>query len=84
VQGGLAVAGHLTGSGSPLGQDVQNATTNAFLHDLHAGCVVAAAVAVLGAIATAIALPSHPTSDGPAIVELSRAVTPGLVLSEEG
>jgi hypothetical protein len=84
VQGGLAVAGHLSRSGSPLGQAVQDVTVNAFLRGLHAGCVVAAAVAVLGAIATAIALPAHPAAGEPAIVDLSGAATPGLVLSEEG
>jgi predicted MFS family arabinose efflux permease len=84
VQGGLAVAGHLSSSGSPVGPAVRNITTNAFLHGLHAGCVVAAAVAVLGAIATTIALPAHPVPDDPAMADLPTAATPGLVLSDEG
>ncbi len=62
VQGGLAVARQLSISGSPLGQVVHNATTNAFLHGLHAGCIVAASVAALGAIATSITLPSQPVA----------------------
>jgi EmrB/QacA subfamily drug resistance transporter len=60
VQGGIALARQLGNSGSPLGQVVHTVTTNAFLYGLHAGCVVAAAVAVLGAVVTAIALPSQP------------------------
>jgi hypothetical protein len=60
VPGGVALARHLSDSGSPLGQIVHTITTNAFLHGLHAGCVVAAGVSVLGAVVTAIALPSQP------------------------
>jgi hypothetical protein len=61
VQGGLSVARQLSTSGSPLGQVVHTVTTDAFLHGLHAGCVVAAGVAVFGAIVTAITLPSQPS-----------------------
>ena len=68
LQGGLAVAGHLTQNELPLGQAVRNIATNAFLHGLRAGCVVAAAVAFLGAIATAIALPAHPTHGVSAVI----------------
>jgi hypothetical protein len=56
---------------------VHNAAINAFLHGLRAGCIVAAAVAFLGAIATAIALPAHPTHDGSAVVAASRVQMPG-------
>lgn len=72
VQGGLGVAQHLNQGGSPVGHAVQTVTTNAFLHGLHAGCTVAAIVAFVGAIATAIALPSRPPADEPAVVDLSR------------
>jgi EmrB/QacA subfamily drug resistance transporter len=77
VQGGLAVAGHLTQNGSPLGEAVQTVTTNAFLHGLQAACVVAAAVAVLGAIATAIALPAHPATDESVAIDPPREEIPG-------
>jgi hypothetical protein len=84
VQGGLAVAQHLTQNGSPLGNAVQTVTTNAFLHGLQAGCVVAAAVAVLGAIATAIALPAHPTADESAVIDPSPREIPEQILKVAG
>lgn len=60
VHGGLAVAQGMARGGSPLGHTVQQATTNAFMHGLHAACVVAAITAFAGALGTAIALPAHP------------------------
>jgi len=61
VGAGLAVAQHLTAGGHPaLGQLVSVTTTNAFLHGLRIGCVVAAAVALAGGIAAAALLPARP------------------------
>jgi EmrB/QacA subfamily drug resistance transporter len=61
VGAGLAVAQHLTAGGhTALGQAVNVTTTNAFLHGLQVGCVVAAAVALAGGIAVAVLLPSRP------------------------
>ncbi len=60
VQGAIAVARQLSDGGSPLGRVVHTVTTDAFLRGLHAGCVVAAGVAVLGAIVVGITLPSQP------------------------
>jgi EmrB/QacA subfamily drug resistance transporter len=77
LQGGLAVAQHLNERGSPLGDTVQSVTTNAFLHGLHAGCVVAAVVAAVGAIATAIALPSRPPGEETVVVDVTDERTPG-------
>ena len=68
VQGGFAVAGELKSQSSPSGKVVHTITTDAFLHGLHAGCVVAAGVAVqLAIVRTAITLPSRnrlPTAAG--------------------
>jgi MFS family permease len=59
--GRLDVAQHLTAGGHPaLGQLVSVTTTNAFLHGLRVGCVVAAAVALAGGIAAAALLPARP------------------------
>jgi EmrB/QacA subfamily drug resistance transporter len=63
VQGGFAVAQHLTANGSPVGQTVRDVATTAFMHGLHIGCVVAAVSAAAGAIATAAALPSDPLDE---------------------
>lgn len=84
VQGGLAVARQLSSSGSPLGQVVHDVTTNAFLHGLHAGCVVAAGVAVLGAIVTAIALPSQPSQPSPTALDQPTAIAPDRRLESTG
>jgi EmrB/QacA subfamily drug resistance transporter len=61
VGAGLAVAQHLTAGGqTALGHVVSVTTTDAFLHGLRVGSVVAAAVALAGAVATAALLPSRP------------------------
>ena len=61
VGAGLAVAQQLTAGGhTALGQLVTVTTTNAFLHGLRVGCVVAAAVALAGGIAAAALLPARP------------------------
>ena|SRR5271166_2788917 len=61
VGAGLAVAQHLVASGqAALGQVVNVTTTNAFLHGLRVAAVVAAAVALAGAIAAVALLPSRP------------------------
>ena len=61
VGAGLAVAQHLTASGqTALGQLVNVTTTDAFLHGLRVGCVVAAGVALAGAVAAVALLPSRP------------------------
>jgi EmrB/QacA subfamily drug resistance transporter len=61
VGAGLAVAQHLVASGqTALGQIVNVTTTDAFLHGLRVAAVVAAAVALAGAIAAVALLPSRP------------------------
>ena len=59
---GLAELGH-----PALGQALRLASTNAFLHGLTVGVLVAGGVAAAGAILTALFLPAQPlTADEPA------------------
>jgi len=61
VGAGLATARHLAADGqAALGQLVDTTTTDAFLHGLRVGCVVAAVVALAGFIAAAALLPARP------------------------
>ena len=61
VGAGLAVAQHFAASGqTALGQIVNATTTDAFVHGLRVGCVVAAGVALAGAVAAVALLPSRP------------------------
>ncbi len=61
VGAGLAVAQHLAASGqTALGQIVNVTTTDAFVHGLRVSCVVAAGVALAGAVAAVALLPSRP------------------------
>ena len=60
---GLSVARHLTSGGhAALGQAVNVTTTNAFLHGMQVGCLVAAGVALAGGIAAAALLPARPAA----------------------
>jgi hypothetical protein len=45
-----------------LGQAVRNAATNAFLHGLSIGCLVAGGVAAAGAVLAVLFLPAQPAS----------------------
>jgi len=55
------VAGRVAGAGhAALGQAVHTAATNAFLHGLSVGCLVAGGVAAAGAILAVLFLPAHP------------------------
>ena len=70
-----AVSGQVPGA---LGQVIHTAATNAFLHGLSIGCLVAGGVAAAGAILAVLFLPAHPAS--PAVVtpaESLPAKTPG-------
>ena len=57
VSGQVAAAGH-----SALAQVVRDAATNAFLHGLSIGCLVAGGVAAAGAILAVVFLPAQPAS----------------------
>ena len=64
----LAVAERLSSAGrTTLAGGVREAASGALVHGLSAGCLVAAAVAVIGAVAAAALLPAQP---GDSAVEL--------------
>jgi EmrB/QacA subfamily drug resistance transporter len=57
------VASHLAESGQSTAADAVNRVANdAFIHGLSVGCVVAGAVAILGAVMAALYLPAQPPS----------------------
>jgi predicted MFS family arabinose efflux permease len=61
VGAAYTAAGTLASLGDPaLGQALHLASTNAFLHGLTTGALVAGGVAAAGAILSAVFLPSHP------------------------
>jgi EmrB/QacA subfamily drug resistance transporter len=61
VGAALGVAEQLTGAGhAALGGAVEHAASGAFIRGLSAGCLVAGAVAAVGAIAAAVLLPAQP------------------------
>src|SRR6266849_4152068 len=61
VGAAFAVSGQVTAAGhAALGQAIQHASTEAFLHGLSIGCVVAGAVAAAGALLAALFLPAQP------------------------
>jgi EmrB/QacA subfamily drug resistance transporter len=61
VGAALGVAEHLTGAGqTALGGAVEHAASGAFIKGLSAGCLVAAIVAAVGAVAAAALLPAQP------------------------
>ena len=62
---GLAVAGHAP---SQVGATIKNTVSDGFVSGLHAGCLTAAAICLLGAIAVALVLPAHPAQVHPAEV----------------
>ena len=58
----IAVAGRAAATGhAAAGQAIHAAATNAFLHGLTAGCLVAGLVAAAGAGLAAVFLPAQPT-----------------------
>src|SRR5208283_224064 len=75
---GLTVARHLTTGGhAALGQLVNVTATNAFLHGMQVGCLVAAAAALAGGIAAAALLPARPAAPAPADASVAPAVPAG-------
>jgi EmrB/QacA subfamily drug resistance transporter len=62
VGAAYAAAGGIAGAGHPaLGQALRLASTNAFLHGLTIGVLVAGGVAAAGAVLAAVFLPAQPT-----------------------
>ena len=67
VGAAIAVAGRATAAGhAAAGQAIHAAATNAFLHGLAVGCLVAGLVAAAGAVLAVIFLPAQPTGPGAA------------------
>ena len=65
VGAAIAVAGRATAAGhAAAGQAIHAAATNAFLHGLAVGCLVAGLVAAAGAVLAVIFLPAQPTGPG--------------------
>jgi len=63
VGAAYVAAGHLAAQGHPAtGQALQHAATNAFLHGLTIGAIVAGAVAAAGALLAALFLPAQPAA----------------------
>jgi EmrB/QacA subfamily drug resistance transporter len=63
VGAAIVVAGRATTAGhAAAGQAIHAAATNAFLHGLAVGCLVAGLVAAAGAVLAVIFLPAQPTS----------------------
>jgi EmrB/QacA subfamily drug resistance transporter len=67
VGAAIAVAARATAAGhAAAGQAIHAAATNAFLHGLAVGCLVAGLVAAAGAVLAVIFLPAQPTGPGAA------------------
>jgi EmrB/QacA subfamily drug resistance transporter len=67
VGAAFAVAARATAAGhAAAGQTIHAAATNAFLHGLTVGCLVAGLVAAAGAVLAVIFLPAQPTGPGTA------------------
>jgi hypothetical protein len=63
VGAAYTAAGTITANGHPaLGQALHLASTNAFLHGLTVGCLVASGVAAAGTLLAAAFLPAHPAA----------------------
>jgi hypothetical protein len=75
-----AASGQVTAAGhAALGQAVHTAATNAFLHGLSIGCLVAGGVAAAGAILAVLFLPAQPAQPAspPSVVPAGAAETAG-------
>jgi EmrB/QacA subfamily drug resistance transporter len=78
VGAAFAVAGRATAAGhAAAGQAIHAAATNAFLHGLAVGCLVAGLVAAAGAVLAVIFLPAQPT--GPATAETADRPQPATL-----
>jgi hypothetical protein len=82
VGAALGVAEHLSGAGhAALADAVEHAASGAFIKGLSAGCLVAAVVAAVGALAAAALLPAQPiavaddaAADTPVAGSMTRSV----------
>jgi hypothetical protein len=66
VGAAYVAAGKIAALGHPvLGQALQHASTNAFLRGLTVGCLIAGAVAAVGALLAVLFLPAQPIQISP-------------------
>ena len=73
VGAAYVAAGKIAALGHPvLGQALQHASTNAFLHGLTIGCIVAGAVAGAGALLAVLFLPAQPVQPASPTAEGAR------------
>jgi EmrB/QacA subfamily drug resistance transporter len=73
----LSVAAHLGSGGRlDLAGAVHDAASRAFIHGLSVGCLVAAGVAIAGAVMAAVLLPAQPSRPDVEPSELERAAAP--------
>jgi EmrB/QacA subfamily drug resistance transporter len=81
VGAAFTVAAHLQAGGHPeLGRALHHAAAHAFTHGLSLGCLVAAAVSAVGALAAALLLPAQPTRAPHELAPLTRAREPVAAL----
>jgi len=74
VGAAYAAAGRITALGHPaLGRALQNASSNAFLHGLAIGSLVAGGVAAMGAVLAVVFLPAQPAAVPDESIEVSPA-----------
>jgi len=73
VGAAMAVAGRATAAG----QAIHAAATNAFLHGLSVGCLVAGLVAAAGAVLAVVFLPAQPAS--PAVAKPADRAQPATL-----
>ncbi len=79
VGAALAVSTRLSGSGDTvLGAAVHRAATQAFIHGMKVGCLVAGGVAVVGALLAAAFLPAQPPRSVPSDVDPELTPAPSL------
>ena len=84
VGAALSVAGRLSISGQPgAGAVVRDAATNAFLHGLTVGCLVAGGVAAGGAILAALFLPAQPAGRAAGSAVAAGAAAPAPAAAAE-
>ena len=78
VGAAIAVAGRATAAGhAAAGQAIHAAATNAFLHGLSVGCLVAGLVAAAGAVLAVVFLPAQPAS--PAVAKPADRAQPATL-----
>jgi EmrB/QacA subfamily drug resistance transporter len=77
VGAALSLASQVKAAGHPaIGSDIHAAATNAFIHGVSIGCLVAGGVAAAGAVMAVVFLPAQPPSAAVPTVEFQTGVEP--------